>query len=63
MDREALFSIYKHIITQTHGVPAEDADLEKVAILMHSLREGTPPFRRLDFKSVEVAGILQIKEK
>ena len=63
MNNEPLYSMFKHIITQIHGIPTNDSDIEKVTTLMHPLLEGIPNLKQLDFKSVETAGIIQIEEK
>jgi hypothetical protein len=63
MNNEPLYSAFKHVITKIHGIPVNDSDIEKVTTLMHSLLEGTPKFKKLDFTPIEIAGIFQIKEK
>ena len=59
---EKLSSILRHIITEIRGIPASDTDIERVSTLMSGLLDGMARLKKLDFSSVEAAGILQVKE-
>lgn len=62
MVNEKLSLILRHIITEIHGIPASDTDIERVSTLMATLLDGIAKLKKLDFASVEAAGILQVKE-
>ena len=63
MNNEPLYSMYKHIITQIHGIHTDDSDIEKIKTVMDPLLQGISKLKQLDFGSVETAGIIQIEEK
>jgi hypothetical protein len=63
MNNEPLYSMYKHIITQIHGISTADSDIKKVKTVMDPLLQGISKLKQLDFESVETAGIIQIEEK
>lgn len=59
---ELLISMIRYIIQDIHLIPASAADIDHVATQMRILYSGKTKLGKLDFSTVETAGVAQIGE-